>query len=86
MSQVQSQNQSRILEIEDYVDENGEEDAEGRVDDDQNSSAILEESSVKVKHIHKTENMFEKKNRLALPLGDRIRSIVGQIEYHSGLQ
>ena len=75
--EAEKKDDKRILEIEEYVD--NEEDCDC-VEDDQNNSAILEESSVKVKHIHKTENMFEKKNRSVLPISDRLKSIVSQIE------
>ena len=69
------QDSKKILEVEDYVGSEAD-----IPEDDQNNSAILEESSVRIRSIHKTEGLFEKKNRSTLPISDRLRSIVTQIE------
>jgi len=76
LEELRKQSKDKILEINDYCGSEAD-----ITDEDQNSSAILEESTVRVTAIHKTENMFEKKNRSILPISDRLRSIVNQIEY-----
>lgn len=50
------------------------------IEEDQNNSAILEESTVQIRHINKTESFFDKRNRSTLPLDARIRELVTQIQ------
>lgn len=52
--------------------------SEADIEDELNDSGILEESTVKIRSINKTENLFDMKNRPLIP--DKLRSIVEQIE------
>ncbi len=53
-------------------------------EEDQNSSAILEESTAKILPIHKTVNLFEKKKNAPLPLAGQLQRLVEHIAYPFG--